>query len=246
MARAVELLGKQHKAKATDDVQSSAIDYKDLKLWVKSNIKDLLAMIRKSEMPDEMFLCLYHTDDMVYSTAANIIYEENPLKCSDYLSNMSADKQLLYVALKAGKPTLSDKIKHLKKHPLFFNVPEYLLAKLAKLIEIHSLKKDEEINADDETVYIVEKGMMACKVAIEGDVFFVKNDIITKGFNLDHDVKTLYAKKDSEVLSINRFEYFNTLIRETDIIPYILDENNRAMMRDANEPQQQQHQVAAE
>ncbi|MBO7461393.1 MAG: hypothetical protein J6T96_02230 [Bacteroidales bacterium] len=246
VARAVELLGKQHKAKASDDVQSSAIDYKDLKLWVKSNIKDLLAMIRKSEMPDEMFLCLYHTDEMVYSTAAKIIYEENPLKCSDYLSNMSADKQLLYVALKAGKPTLSDKIKHLKKHPLFFNVPEYLLAKLAKLIEIHSLKKDDEINADDETVYIVEKGMMACKVAIEGDVFFVKNDIITKGFNLDHDVKTLYAKKDSEVLSINRFEYFNTLIRETDIIPYILDENNRAMMRDANEPQPQQHQVAAE
>ena len=230
VARAVELLGKQHKAKTSDDVTSSSIDYKDLKLWVKSNIKDLLAKIRKSEMPDEMFLCLYHTDEMVYSTAAKIIYEENPLKCSDYLSNMSSDKQLLYAALKAGQPTLIDKIKHLKKHPMYFNVPEYLLAKLAKHIEIHSLKQGDELNADDETVYLVEKGILSCNVGVGGDISFVKNDIITKGFNLDHDVKTFHARKDSEVLTINRFEYFNTLIHETDIIPYLLDENNRAMM----------------
>ncbi|MBQ1698168.1 MAG: MFS transporter [Bacteroidales bacterium] len=235
VARAVELLGKQHKAKSSDDVLSSSIDYKDLKLWVKSNIKDLLAMIRKSEMPDEMFLCLYHTDEMVYSTAAKIIYEENPLKCSDYLTNMSSDKQLLYAALKSGQPTLTDKIKHVKKHPLFFNVPEYLLAKVAKNITIHELSKGEELNTDDESVYIVEKGTLSCKVVVEGDVTFFKNDIITKGFNLDHDVKALFAKKESVVLAINRFEYFNTLIRETDIIPYILDENNRAMMaRDDN------------
>jgi hypothetical protein len=181
-------------------------------------------------MPDEMFLCLYHTDEMVYSTAAKIIYEENPLKCSDYLTNMSSDKQLLYAALKSGQPTLTDKIKHLKKQPLFFNVPEYLLAKLARHIEIHTLKKDEEFNVDDENVYLVEKGILTCKVVLAGEVSFVKNDIITKGFNLDHDIKTLFAKKDSDILSINRFEYFNTLIRETAIIPYILDENNRAMM----------------
>ncbi|MCR5453427.1 MAG: MFS transporter [Bacteroidales bacterium] len=232
IAKAVELLGKQHKAKVSDDVQSSAIDYKDLKLWVKSNIKDLLARIRKSEMPDEMFLCLYHTEEMVYSTAAKIIYEENPLKCSDYLSNMSSDKQLLYATLKSGQPTLSDKIKHLKKHPLYFNVPEYLLAKIAKNITVQTLKTGEELPIDDEVVYIVEKGTLSCKIAIVGDIFFFKNDIITKGFNLDHDVKALSIKKESIILAINRFDYFNTLIRETDIIPYILDENNREMMKD--------------
>ena len=71
---------------------------------------------------------------------------------------------------------------------------------------------------------------MRSKVMLVGYVSFVKNYIITKGFNLDYDIKTLYANKDSDILAINRFEYFNTLIRETDIIPYILDENNRAMM----------------
>ncbi len=109
-------------------------------------------------------------------------------------------------------------------------MPEYLLAKLARHIEIHTLKKDEEFNVDDENVYLVEKGILTCKVVLVGEVSFVKNDIITKGFNLDHDVKTFHARKDSEVLTINRFEYFNTLIHETDIIPYLLDENNRAMM----------------
>ena len=92
------------------------------------------------------------------------------------------------------------------------------------------MKQGDELNADDETVYLVEKGILSCNVGVGGDISFVKHDIITKGFNLDHDVKTFHARKDSEVLTINRFEYFNTLIHETDIIPYLLDENNRAMM----------------
>lgn len=235
VAKAVEHLGKQHKSKS-DTARSSSIDYKDLKLWVSSNIEELLAKIRKSEMPDEIFLCLYHTDEIVYSTAAKIIYDENPLKCSDYLTNMSTDKQLLFASLKSDEPLLMDKIKLMKKHPMFFNVPEYLLMKLAKYIKIRKLNKGDEINLEDESedVYIMQKGTLCCKESFADDVYFFKNDIIIKGLNLDHGAKSLMAKKDSMLLSINRYEYFNTLIRETEIIPYILDENNRALREDNN------------
>ncbi|MCQ2253557.1 MAG: hypothetical protein MJZ61_08910, partial [Bacteroidales bacterium] len=231
VSRAVELLGKLHKSKGSDTSMSGAIDYKDLKLWIRSNIEDLLSKIRKSEMPDEIFLCLYHTDEIVYSAAAKIIYNENPLKCADYLTNMSPEKQLLYQQLKNDQPLLLEKIKLLKKYPLFNNLPENLLAKIAKHTRVRRLNKNEEINLteNEEDIYLVMKGTLGVKEALADELYFFPNEMVMKGLNLDQGAKALIAKKESLIMVINRYEYFGTLMRETEIIPLILDENNRAM-----------------
>jgi len=231
VSKALELLGKLHKSKASNSSKQSAIDYKDLKLWVRSNIEDVMAKIRKSEMPDEIFLCLYHTEEIIYSMAAKIIYEENPLKCSDYLSNMSTEKQQLYAQLKAEAPLLFDRIKILKKHPMFFNVPEHLLAKVAKNVRVKNMNKGDEINLEDavDDIFILQKGSLCAKEAFSSDLYFEQNEIIVMGLNLDQGSKALVANTNAVVLVINRFTYFNTLVRETEIIPFILDENNRAM-----------------
>lgn len=234
ISKALELLGKLHKGKGSDNSKAGTMDYKDLKLWIRSNIEDLLKKIRKSEMPDEIFLCLYHTEEMVYSMAAKIIYDENPLKCSDYLSNMSAEKQSLMAQLKSDQPILLDRIKILKKHPMFFNLPENLLAKIARYVRVKTMKTGEEIDVEPESddIYILQKGCLLVKEAFSEGNRFSRNDVIVKGLNLDQGAMGLIAKSDSVVLIINRFNYFNTLMRETDIIPFILDENNRAMRTD--------------
>ncbi len=231
VSKALELLGKIHKSKASNNSKQSSIDYKDLKLWIRSNIEDVMAKIRKSEMPDEIFLCLYHTEEIIYSMAAKIIYDENPLKCSDYLSNMSAEKQHLYAQLKAEEPLLFDRIKILKKHPMFFNLPEHLLARIAKNVRVKYMSKGDEINLEEsaEDIFILQRGSLCAKEAFANDLIFDNNDIIVIGLNLDQGSKALMANADSVVLVINRFAYFNTLVRETEIIPYILDDNNRAM-----------------
>ena len=231
VSKAVELLGRIHKSKSASSSSAGVMDYKDLSLWVRSNLDELLTKIRKSEMPDEIFLCLYHTDETVYSAAAKIIYEENPIKCSDYLTNMSSKKQQLLSDLTNNQPILLDKIKMLKKHPMYFNVPENLLVKMAEHIRIRQLNKGEEIMPTvpgaAEDIIIVLKGALCVNESFGDDTYFFKNDIIIKGLNLDQGANVLTAKKDSTVLLISRYEYFNILINETDIIRYVFNENNQ-------------------
>jgi hypothetical protein len=234
VSKAVELLGKQHKSKINDSQRSSVIDYKDLTLWVSSNIEDVLTKIRKSEIPDEIFLCLYHVEEIVYSVAAKIVYEENPLKCADYLGNMSEKKQKLLSDLKSDRPLLIERLKLIRKHPMFVSVPEYLLIKLAENLDVRHLNKDDEIDMEEhnDDVIFVTKGTLSTGISSADSVYFFKNDVLMRGINLDRDVSSLFAKKDCSVILINRYVYFDILVRNTDLIPYIFDESNRAMRTD--------------
>jgi hypothetical protein len=236
VSKAVELLGKQHKSKINDSQRSSVIDYKDLTLWVSTSIEDVLTKIRKSEIPDEIFLCLYHTEEIVYSVAAKIVYEENPLKCADYLGNMTEKKQKLLSDLKTDSPLLTDRLKMIKRHPLFVSVPENLLIKFSEYLSVRHLNKDDEIDTEEESdnLIIVVKGTLSTSTSADS-IYFFKNDIIARGVNLDRDVTSLIAKKDCTVMLINKYIYYDILIRKTEIIPYVFDENNRAMRAEAEE-----------
>ncbi len=229
VSKSVELLGRLHKTKNQGISRSNVMDYKDLTLWVRSNLDELMSKIRKSEMPDEIFLCLYHTDELVYSQAAKIIYEENPIKCSDYLMNMSSKKQQLLNDLTNNMPLLLDKVKLLKKHPMYFNVPENLLVKMAKHVRKVEIPKDGEIQISNtgmpEDIIILLKGSLSVTQTFGEDIYFFKNDIIIKGLNLDQGANVLLAKKDSQALLISRSEYFNLLVSETDLIRYVFNEN---------------------
>ena len=236
VSKAVELLGKQHKSKINDSQRSSVIDYKDLTLWVSTNIEDVLTKIRKSEIPDEIFLCLYHTEEIVYSVAAKIVYEENPLKCADYLGNMTEKKQKLLSDLKTDSPLLTDRLKMIKRHPLFVSLPENLLIKFSEYLSVRHLNKDDEIDTEEESdnLIIVVKGTLSTGTSADS-IYFFKNDIIARGVNLDRDVTSLIAKKDCTVMLINKYIYYDILIRKTEIIPYVFDENNRAMRAETEE-----------
>jgi len=179
-------------------------------------------------MPDEVFVCLFHTDELIYSTAAKVIYEENPIKCSEYLERMTDKKKELLEDLSKGGYLLADRIKYLKKHPMFFRVPENYLAELAKYVKIVNLKTQEElrvVNPDgSNNVVIIVKGELEGVDFDNKLVKFEKNKIITHGLNLHPTTQCIKALNESIVLIFNRFDYYNEMLDETQIIQHIFED----------------------
>lgn len=228
VTKAVELLGRLHKSRVSKRSRANVMDYKDIEIWTRDKIEEVLDKIRKSEMPDEIFVCLYHPDELVYSTAAKIIHNENPIKCFDYLINMSTQKQQLMGELSNSGLILTDKVRLIKRHPMFFNVPENLLVKIAKVLRVKELKKNDELFIEhqmgEDDIIILMKGALVANVKTSYETYFFKYDIVTRGLNIDQNVKSLIAKKESTALLISRFEYFNLLVNQTEMIRQIFSE----------------------
>jgi len=229
VTKAIELLGKKHsKHKSSSSQSGKKFNYEDIKIWNAENIDNILRKIRKSEMPDEIFVCLYHTEELIYSTAAKIIYDENPIKCADYLERMSGDKKELLDNLSNNGYLLTDKIKLLKKNPLFFSVPETYLTKLANLVKVVNLENEEEIellnNNKTDKVVMVVRGKLSGVGLDNEDLEFSKNEIVTYGNNISKSVHKLKAISKSTILTINRFDYYNLLVDQTELIKHIFDE----------------------
>jgi predicted MFS family arabinose efflux permease len=229
ISKAIELLGKLHsKNKTSTETGEHSHDYKDIEIWTTDKVDKTLSKIRRSEMPDEVFVCLFHPDELVYSTAARVIYEENPVKCTEYLERMSEKKKAMLDDLANNGYLLAERIKLLKKHPLFFRVPENYLAELAKFVRVVNLKENEElpvINPDGtDNVIILIKGELEGADFDNKLVNFEKNRIITYGINLHPSIQKLKSVNDSNVLLFSRFDYFNEMLDETNIIQHLFED----------------------
>ncbi len=226
IAKAVELLGKLYrKEHAQKRKRLNLLDYSDIKIWTKEKLIKTLEKIKKSDMPDEIFLALFHTEEIVYTTAAKILFNENPIKCFDFLANMSEKKQKLMTKLANNEPLIDDIIRLLKRYSLFFNVPENILTNFAKKVNFTKLAKDQYINIfqknGKENVIMIIKGTIAF-ITENSEKIFTKNDIIIRGINIDEFANKLYAKKESILLTINRIDFFDALIADKDLIRHIL------------------------
>lgn len=226
--KAIELLGRLHRRKKKTDVKADETNYETKTyLWTRDEVMELLAQIRKSEMPDEIFACLYHSDELVYSTAAKIIYDENPIRCVNYLKRLPRHKQELIDMLKNQdeKNLLNERVKLIKRVPLFFNIPENILVKLVKIFKTRLVPKKETITFEDdngeENIFIVLRGKLMYEHDGEEEIIFVKNDIIIKGHNIRYDANHLTAKMNALVLKGSRYEYFNRMVDEIDIVKHL-------------------------
>ncbi len=229
MTKAIDLLGRLHtKKKSGTEKADKTRSYDDIKLWTTEEVNKTLYRIKRSEMPDEIFVCLFHPNELVYSTAAKIIYEENPVKCAEYLEKMSNKKKDLLEHLSNDGFIIADRIKYLKKHPMFFSVPENYLAKLAQFMRVKILEADEEISLmnDDNTnnVIILLRGGLEVINPAKQPVAFGKNDIITLGINLNSNIKKLRSTTKTSLLLAQRFDYYNLLVDQTEIMEHIFGE----------------------
>ncbi len=232
IAKTIELMGKLQKRKKNIEMKSSgAGESNDIEVWTTEAVHKVLGKIRKSEMPDEVFVCLYHRDEIVYSTAAKVIYDENPRRCYDYLKKLSPKKKALFDILSdkklSSKELLVEKVKQLKRLPIFFSIPENILSKLAKLVRILDLSKGESIDFNSREftndVFIVLRGSVQTVIEDSYIQEFRKHDIIVKGLNIRYDTKTIIAKRNTMLISANRYEYFNFLIDENEVVGHIFE-----------------------
>ncbi len=226
IAMTLEMLERGHKSNVNTKAESDIQSFKDIILWTKEQTEKILKLIKKSELPDEVFLCLFHPDELVYSTAAKIIYDENPQKCFEYLRNMSPDKQKLIDILKNNGVLLQDKVKLLRRFQLFFNIPDYLLVELARLITVHELSPGDEIcffENNSNNILILIRGELICNKGNDNEIVFSKKIILTPGMNIDSEINCLLATRDSIVLSADRYKYFNLLVDNTKILQHIFD-----------------------
>ena len=236
VAKAIEVLGRTIK-RQTKHKSIIVHDFSDVKIWTRDNIQHILEYIRKSEIPDEIFAALYHSEEIVYSTAAKIIFDENPIKCFDYLSNMSPQKQKLMKILAHNGYLIQDKIKLLKRHQLFLNVYESHLIKLAKQIEVIELNTGQELDYNQynsDIVIILNSGVLAFQ-----DKHYFAGSMIIKGLNLDEFANVLEVKKNATLLVIPRIDFFDVLISERNLIASILSlpENLKWILQENGKPQ---------
>jgi len=230
VAKAIEILGKLHRKKITSNKKNNEyLDYSDIKIWRRDRIYMTLNKIKRLEIPDEIFVALYHTDELVYSTAAKIIFDENPVKCFDYLANMSLEKQILMQKLSNEEILIDEKIKYIKRFNIFFNLPEQLLPYIAKIADIIFTKAGKELpifKGNSEYIYFVINGVLKFSVSDTEEKSFVKNDIIIRELNLDTFAQKLSVEKDSNVIAFKRIDFFNLMISNKDIIRYILADSS--------------------
>ncbi len=226
LAKAIEMLGKLHKKNASQKHNNNDfVDYSDIKIWKKERILVTLDKIRRSEIPDEVFVAMYHTDELIYTTAAKIIFDENPIKCFDYLANMSVHKQQLMNLLSNNELLIDDKIKYLKRFPLFFNVPENLLPSLAIHCKIKKVTKGNFLDLfenNTEHIFMIIRGMLQFSSSDNTQKIFAKNDIIIRGLNVDNFATKLEATSDCAIISFNRIAFFNTIISNKEIARHLL------------------------
>ncbi len=230
VAKTIELIGKTHNkvkyAHRQGNTDLSSI-YNDVELWNKENVNAILNQIKRSEIPDEVFVCLFHSDEIIYSMAAKVIFDENPVKCAEYLGNMSDAKKKLLKELNNKGFLLSDKIKWLKRHQMFFTVPENYLAEFAKLVNLKIVKKGESMSIDNESngeqVIIIIRGSLEVVDNGKNVVHYNKNDIIVPGINIHKSITELRAKADAHLIVLKKYDYFNTLSDKTEIIHNIFE-----------------------
>ena len=227
VTKTLEMMDKIHRKKtATIKSYNEETVFKDVKIWKRENLKDVLAHIRRSELPDEVFLSLFHPNELIYSTAAKIIYQENPAKCFDYLNRMSPHKKRLVSELSENGYLIQDKIKLLRKYQLFFSIPDFLLVNLAELVVPQKPDKDEKIyfnTEDGEQLVILIKGALIAEEGSGDTKEFKRKVIISPGMNVEQDCEHLTATRKSVVLTVNRHKYFNMLVDNTGILQEIFE-----------------------
>ena len=143
--KAIELIGKNIEQNSIEAKTSVAYikEITEKNKWDEQEANKVLQMINKAEIPDEIFVCMYHPAEIIYSTAAKVVYEQSPILCENYLKMISPEKQKLIPILQEDGDLLLDKVKLLKRVYLFYTIPEKALIKLAKITRFVKKKKGE-------------------------------------------------------------------------------------------------------
>jgi len=226
LSRAIEALGNIYRShKFNKWTLPDNKHYTDIE-WNDKEINEVAEAIRHTQMPEEIFLGLFHKHELIYTTSAKIIYNENPTRCFTYLNSFYAEKRQLYELLENkqadDKGLIHERIKALKRQKLFSSLPENYVVKIATIVRLQDLRKGDNISVfgndnAHEDVIMISKGSIIDR-SLEEPKIFERNTIVIRGLTISNECEFLESLENSVVIRINRKEYFSMLLNQVEMI----------------------------
>ncbi len=192
-------------------------DFNRVDLWTKAKALDLLAKNTKGKLPQEILSCLFHQDELIWSTATKIVYDKLGDQGLEIIERANINKRFLRKLTRStdGVPDIiNERLKFIKRTPLFFGIPENELLKLAGIFNIRMVGTNVKVplrdDKGDRLIIIVVQG----KLTSVGGVGFPRKTIIIPGHNISKHEDHLIASKGGLILESNKTEYLNLLVDE--------------------------------
>ncbi len=224
--KAIELLGKF--LPENIDVQSlrfprqvpQDFNTQNIKNYIKSNLKEY-------PIPAELIVMLYHHNELIHTTVAKILSSHYPGLIDRLIQTLPELNSQNILRSIERNDYLLDRIKLLKRMYLFYTIPEKALIDLAKLMRNVKLDTGNSVSfqppdTNNEDIIIIIKGKLEYKDKSE-KLEFKRNEVIIRGVNIPQKAQTLTVSKNANLIFITRFDFFNLLAMDKDLIGHLLD-----------------------
>ncbi len=226
--KAIELLGK---------LLPRNVDIKELKLpsdppnsFTSGVLRQYITQnMPNSPIPAELLVMLYHPNELIHTTVAKILMSRYNTLVNNLIDYLPIPNKLQIERSIRKNDFLIDRIKLLKRMYLFYTVPEKSLIDLAKIMRNIKIDQDQQvtfqppdIDTEHEDIIIVIKGKLIYNNGKEL-VEYQRNDVIIRGVNISQKAQFLTVSKKANLIFITRFDFFNLLAMDKDLIGHLLD-----------------------
>ena len=96
------------------------------------------------------------------------------------------------------------------------------MTRFVKVLRTKYIRRNEELSFFDEknneNIFIILRGTLSYNKEGEKEIKFSRNEVVIRGINIDQNAKSLKVLKDTLILEGDRYEYFNMLVDEVEII----------------------------
>jgi len=223
LAQTIETITKQYKRKISKKIlDSNQLNYKIID-WIPEEISRKLEKIKKSEIPDEVFLCMMHPDELVWTTAARTVYQDNPLLCLNFLSNINLERKNFVDHLAKTDELLIDKLIELKRNKLFFGLDELNLRKLLSVFTLSHIENGEIIELKDITEGFIVLNGEVCHEN-ENQIRFTEGNIVIPNITCQTNTLIFKALSSTDVFRFERIQFYNLLLSDVRIAAKLMSD----------------------
>ncbi len=182
-----------------------------------------------SPIPAELIVMLYYPNELIHTTVAKILLSCYPSFVEQILHTLPEPNKQNILRSSHKNDYLLDRIKLLKRMYLFYTIPEKSLIDIAKLIRNVKVEKGQKVTfqppeaeIDTEDIIIIIKGKLVYKTK-KKNIEYQRNDVIIRGVNIPQKAHSLEVVKNANLIFITRFDFFNLLAMDKDLIGHLLD-----------------------
>ena len=219
-SKAVELLSKSVDKVAFEKIDFDKLNISEPKEWTASSIERITSSFENISTAEAILISLFHPSKLIYSTAIKTLREYENNNIEKFINKLSNSKRKVYFNINNNEHIIIDKIKTLRRAYLFYAIPEKSLVKLADIVTEVKLKPHDNISFifnEQEFILILLRGKLFFNQKKTKQIF-KKNSVLIKGLNVPKKVENLTAETNSLVMVVNRFEFFNLLALNNNIV----------------------------